>query len=306
MRCERSISKKDLAVSVWKEKVKPPLPSGNGTERMRTASVGSASDAIATPANHINATSAGSGFRRVHSQESTAETKAVATGYAARARRRSPATDATLKNQRPNTRHRLGRRATRREEFARLVRKQAIGRAPPVTCASRTMTLAFGCVAGRLAKTEPRNATTASNPLPCSVRRHGRGSGSKHVAAGHASVRSWSKCARKSRPRSSNAMGPTRNYASHRPGPALRRNGRAQMTASARGRKTAAMPATMKSASAQLTRGDAFQGLRKKRKQEQSGSRDADTQAYRRQPPGWITNALLAKPPSRAPFEMGK
>ena len=70
----------------------------------------------------------------------------------------------------------------------------------------------FGCVAGRPAKTEPRNATTASNPLPRSVRRHGRGSGSKHVAAGHASVRSWSKCARKSRPRSSNAMGPTRNY----------------------------------------------------------------------------------------------
>ena len=82
----RSTWRKEVVASAQTIKVKLRSRWGNGGEATQIEYAGNAQHATATRANHINATSAGSGFQRRHSRRSIAETKAHATVFAARAK----------------------------------------------------------------------------------------------------------------------------------------------------------------------------------------------------------------------------
>ena len=145
-----------------------------------------AQHATATRANHINATSTGSGFEEAL-PTSIAETKAQATVFAARANAET-----------------ILSRTSKYRTFTAYGRSSALGN-----------------VTACPAKTEPRSATDASSATPCDVRPHGHGSGWKHAAVPRDNVRSWSRSARKSRPPSGNGETTTmRTDTSHLPNPA--------------------------------------------------------------------------------------
>ena len=198
-RCMRSTLRKELVANAQQTKVKLHSRWGNGSEATQIECAGNAQDATAMRASHINATSAGSGFRRRHSRQNIAETKAHATVYAARAKCRNRATGVRSKNQWLNTRRRPGRHATSREEFARHAWTKALGRAPPVTYPSRIWRSARGCATDRPAKTEPRSATNATAQRNWYVSPQRRGNASSNVERRYAAARFCRRSERRSK-----------------------------------------------------------------------------------------------------------